>query len=286
MARLISAEEATFHRLGGYAATLSALNALKPIQGFIWREYSPASARICGIERRYFIEENAGRIDAVRAQIRMWKDMGSISEIEERLLIADLISATNRVANIAGTYGCFLSQWTDQALVPIRLMPRNLGRNRTQVAVTAQDAATIQVRPPDLVYLDPPYTKRQYASYYHILETIALGDEPVVEGVSGLRPWRDKASDYCYRARALSALSKLVRGLNAKRILLSYSEEGQVAIDELYQQLKAIGSIEAHTLMNVGRYRPNKAAVAARSSVREYLIIIEKRLQPCEAAIV
>ena len=27
---------------------------------------------------------------------------------------------------------------------------------------------------------------RQYASYYHILETIVSGDEPLVEGVAGL----------------------------------------------------------------------------------------------------
>ena len=40
----------------------------------------------------------------------------------------------------------------------------------------------------DTVYLDPPYTKRQYAAYYHILETISLGDEPIVEGICGIRP--------------------------------------------------------------------------------------------------
>ena len=40
----------------------------------------------------------------------------------------------------------------------------------------------------DTVYLDPPYTKRQYAAYYHILEAISLGDEPIVEGICGIRP--------------------------------------------------------------------------------------------------
>ena len=44
----------------------------------------------------------------------------------------------------------------------------------------------------DTVYLDPPYTKRQYAAYYHVLETLAYGDEPEVSGVTGLRPWEGK----------------------------------------------------------------------------------------------
>ncbi|MFR7732930.1 MAG: DNA adenine methylase [Collinsella sp.] len=35
-----------------------------------------------------------------------------------------------------------------------------------------------------IVYLDPPYTKRQCASYCHIPETIAYHDEPAVEGVA------------------------------------------------------------------------------------------------------
>ena len=34
----------------------------------------------------------------------------------------------------------------------------------------------------DAVYADPPYTKRQYAAYYHILETIAAGDRPLISG--------------------------------------------------------------------------------------------------------
>lgn len=34
----------------------------------------------------------------------------------------------------------------------------------------------------DIAYEDPPYTKRQYGAYYHILETIAIGDEPEITG--------------------------------------------------------------------------------------------------------
>jgi adenine-specific DNA-methyltransferase len=92
-ARLVSDRQAQFRELGGYAKAIARLNRLKPVQGFIWREYSPATRSRLGMERRYFTEPNAGKIDAIRLAIRRWKEAGDISVLEERLLIADLLSA-------------------------------------------------------------------------------------------------------------------------------------------------------------------------------------------------
>lgn len=279
-ARLTSIHEASFKYLGGYSEVINILNDLKPIQGFIWREYSPASILTSDIERRYFTEENAGRIDAIRMQIDLWKKAELINDAEERLLIADLLSATNRVANIAGTYGCFLSKWQSQATNSLVILPRELISQPTSVQLTCDNVFNLQVNSNDLVYLDPPYTKRQYAAYYHILETIAINDQPDVQGVTGLRPWQEKASDFCYRRRALSALTNLILNLNSKRILLSYSEEGHVPIEQLMQNLVKLGSVTPYKLNKIGRYRPNKTASMTRSTVREYLIVIEKDQLP------
>lgn len=275
-ARMISVHEAEFKRLGSYSEVISILNNLEPIQGFIWKEYSPASALIGDVERRYFTEENAGRIDAIRQQIDIWKKNELITELEEKLLIADLLSATNRIANIAGTYGCFLSKWQNQSIKNLVVLPRELISQPTTVRVTCEDVSNLQVNSNDLVYLDPPYTKRQYAAYYHILETIAMKDEPEVKGVSGLRPWQEKASDFCYKKRALGALTSLIINMKANKILLSYSEEGHVPIDQLISNLTQIGLITPIKLMKVGRYRPNKKASMTKSTVGEYLIVIEK----------
>lgn len=276
-ARIIGLEQAQFSRLGGYAQALKKLNNIAPRKGFVWREYSPASARTIGFERRYFTEENAARIDSIRKQIGTWTAHGLIDANEERVLIADLLSATNRVANIAGTYGCFLSKWQSQANYRLALRPREFKEQSTDVTTSVKDAAHVAVMADDLVYLDPPYTKRQYASYYHLLETISLGDEPVVEGVSGLRPWKDKASDYCYKTRALDALSNLVRNLDADRVLLSYSEDGHVPIGALTEQMTAIGQVNPIRLMAIGRYRPNKVASERTDLVGEYLIEITRK---------
>ena len=273
-ARLLSPDAVRFAALGGYEGAIARLNRVASKEGFIFREYSPASLSTAGIERRYFTKVNAGAIDGIRHQIDIWYSQNIISENEKTLLIADLLSAANRVANIAGTYGCFLSKWQKQASDMISLRARELNNRLINVTTSAVDAFDVRVRSGDTVYLDPPYTKRQYAAYYHILETIAVGDEPTVEGVAGLRPWRSKASAFCYKTRALDALSNLVSGLSSERIFLSYSDNAHISIDALTSQLHAHGFVGSERLKEISRYRPNRAATKGRSTVSEYLITV------------
>ncbi|WP_438851964.1 DNA adenine methylase [Brevundimonas nasdae] len=275
--RLITPSSARFDRLGGYRSAIETLNALPAIAGFLHREYSPASVDRIGFERRYFTEQNAGRIDAIRAEIRAWRALDRIDESEELLLIADLLSAVNRAANIAGTYGCFLSKWQAQAHEPMALRARALFDGEGAVTTSVGEARDCQVGPDDLAYIDPPYTKRQYAAYYHILETVTLGDTPVVEGVSGLRPWRSKASDFCYRNRALGAFTELVERLDARRLLFSYSDDAHIEIEILTKALRSYGAVIPVQIQDIGRYRPNRAASRAAASVSEYLIQLDRK---------
>jgi adenine-specific DNA-methyltransferase len=283
-ARLTSTRQAPFLNFGGYTRVIEELNATQPSEGFITRTYSPLSLHHSGIERRYFTARNAARIDGIRKRIRDWTASGAINAAEERLLIADLFGALNRVANIAGTFGCFLSKWTAQSQDDLLMRARLLKQSSTVVEATVGDVFDVVTRATDVVYLDPPYTKRQYAAYYHILETVAHGDEPVVEGVAGLRPWRHRASDFCYKARALDTLIRLIKTLAAERLLLSYSSEGHIGIGELQTELAKIGPMIIHPLGTIGRYRPNRVASLAASGVNEYLVIVQKVLGPESSA--
>ena len=283
-ARLISNEQVAFKKLGGYANAIAKLNLARPKYGFIWQEYSPASLDTCGLERRYFTQENASRIDAMRALIGEWVEAGTINEVEERLLIADLFGALNRVANIAGTFGCFLSKWTSQSQNNIAMRCRELKANGVRVEATVGDVFDVSNSVGDLVYLDPPYTKRQYASYYHILETVALGDEPEVSGVAGLRPWKGLASDFCYKTRALKTLSSLVQSLKAQKVLLSYSGEGHICMEDMKAELSKIGTSTMYPLGAIGRYRPNKVASRTASDVSEFLVIVERPVMQLHSA--
>lgn len=285
LARVMSKEQASFSNVGGYENAISELNRIAPHSGFMWKEYSPASSKHCDTERKYFTEDNARKIDGIRRQISTWSEAGVIDTSEKYVLIADLMGAANRIANTAGTYGCFLSKWQRQSLGTLRLSARSIRQEAPEASMSNNDVLNVACKPEDTVYLDPPYTKRQYAAYYHILETIALGDEPVVGGVCGIRPWRHIASDYCYKVRAAGALENLVSSIPARRIFLSYSNEAHVPLEVLGDALQGLGKIVRHDLQNIGRYRPNRAASEGGSEVGEVLFYVEKTAQESIVAV-
>jgi adenine-specific DNA-methyltransferase len=275
-AGLIQSEQVSFENLGGYKSTVSKLNALAPQPGFFHKEYSPASMKHVGLERRYFTEINAAKIDAIRTQIANWKIASEISDVEENLLLGDLVIAVNGVANISGTYGCFLSTWTASSKKNFEMKPRILSTSKSSWEIQNVDVFNLAAKEDDLVYFDPPYTKRQYAAYYHLLETLVIGDKPVVSGVTGLRPWQDRSSIFCYKKKALDGLVRLIDETPCRRILLSYSNEGHVTQGDLEIELSKIGHLEVHQVNTIGRYRPNSSASSAGGSVNEFVIEIQK----------
>lgn len=283
-AGLISSQQASFGSIGGYHEAIKQLNRAPAREGFMFREYSPESAVATGTERRYFTRENARKIDGVRYAIEQWRDAGLLNTNEWTLLLGDLMVSANSVANISGTYGCFLSEWTESAKREMTMRPRQLRAVEVPFQAIVGDVFRLPTDRDDVVYFDPPYTKRQYASYYHLLETLVIGDEPVVEGVSGLRPWRDRSSDFCYKRKALAAILRLVEQTRSSRILLSYSNEGHVPQSDLVSGLRELGEVTLHPVDNIGRYRPNSTASAAGSQVHEYVIeILPKTLAPAVA---
>lgn len=275
-ARLLCVGDVPFRPLGGYARAVAGLQAAQSRRGFVWRQYSPASRESVGFERKYFTEENAAAIDGMRHQIGAWRLEGLISDVEEGLLVADLLAAASQVANTAGTYGCYLATWNPSALRKLALAPRALGTTPLPHEFLVGDVWDVPFCEGDVAYFDPPYTKRQYAAYYHILETIAIGDEPEVLGLTGLRPWQELASDFCYKSKALTAIAALVDNVSASRVFLSYSNEGHVPLDILGRVLGSFGTVQVHEVAEVGRYRPNSAASANGSSVSECVIEVTK----------
>jgi adenine-specific DNA-methyltransferase len=228
----------------GHERVLARLNALPPSAGFIQRTYSPASFHECGVARMYLTEENAGKIDSIRRQIEDWEPL--LTKGEKALLIVDLIAATSRRSNTAGTYGCYLKKWKPRSLEPLVLVrgpePSQRGSDH---AVHRQEAEhLLPSLEADVVYADPPYTKRQYAAYYHLLETIVRYDSPEVTGKTGLRPWSEASSSFCYRRKAPGALERLVGRLRAGHLFLSYNSDGQITDEEIREILSAHGRLD------------------------------------------
>jgi adenine-specific DNA-methyltransferase len=259
-----------------YNRVLGLLNSLPGVEGFFYRNYSPGGTRHLEKPRMYFTDSNAQKIDAIRMTIRDWFANGLLDDREHSVLLKDLMYAVNDVANIAGTYGYFLSTWHDRSIFPIQVKRSNIPTGRVDHVITNEDANQLSRRiRVDLAYLDPPYTKRQYSSYYHILETIAAEDEPEISGKSGLRHWGEKASDYCYKRRAVGALDDLVSHLDTDHIFLSYSEDGHVSHDEILSILSARGEPKFLEFITP-RFKSNLGGVKGRE-LKERLYMVDAR---------
>lgn len=268
--RLLVPVTPDFETLGGYDDALAALNVAKPVQGYFFREFSAEGSPENGCKpRAYFTGENAEKIDAMRARLRHWSASGKLSVLETDVLHHDLIMAVNDVANIAGTYGYYRSTWNAQALQPIRL-------RRSTFDFVGDGHSVRQGKVEDLAeeiqatscYLDPPYTKRQYAGNYHLLETLARGDEPVPVGEGGLRDWYDNYSDFCSKRFVAAAFQEVVKRLDCEHIFVSYSEDGLLPSDELHEMLADRGTVTRQTYP-LQRYRSNSAGKPGELS--EYL---------------
>jgi adenine-specific DNA-methyltransferase len=274
--RLLLAETPDFAALGGYEAVQAALNALAPRSGFFHREYSDAGAPRNGCRpRAYFTGENAGRIDAIRATIRAWSARGLLTGGERDLLLHDLILAVNRVANIAGTYGYYRSSWNRSARAPLRLEPSPPaaagGGGHAVVQGRVED--TVAGLDVDVLYLDPPYTKRQYAGQYHVLETLAVDDDPEPVGEGGLRDWYGQYSAFCSKRMVRDAFRTVLANARAPTVLLSYSEDALVPPDEALALLAEFGDVERRELP-VARFRSNGGRPGR---VTEHLYVLDAR---------
>lgn len=277
-ARLLFSDKDIFRQSGmSYSETISRLNELEPISGFFSQEYGEKGKPSNGRKSRlYFSKENAGRIDAIRGQIRTWR-LAGVSPVICDLLLHDLILATNDVANISGTYGYFQSSLSRASLKNLQMTETAVCPPGNHQVVHGSIFETLQSLEVDLLYLDPPYTKRQYAGNYHILETIAMEDEPSPVGDGGLREWSTLTSPFCYRRHAPEAISNVMNLARVNVVMWSYSADGQVSLEDFKNILSNFGNVEV-CKAHLPRFRSNNGGEGG--TVDEYLLICDRRTVP------
>lgn len=97
------------------------LNAIEPIDGFIYKNYTPEGSSDLKMPRMYFSNENGKRIDAIRTKIKEWHETKLINEDEYFVLVACLIETVPFYANISGVYAAFQKKWDPRAVKPLKL---------------------------------------------------------------------------------------------------------------------------------------------------------------------
>ena len=248
-----------------YKAVLTFLNELPGCSGYVYRHYTEEGSRADKMERRYYTETNAQKIDAIRGQIQEWHHQCLVTSDEFNLLLATLLEAMPNVANVLGTYGAFKKgDWEPRAKKMLTLMPLSVTNNgHDNMALCGDANELVREIECDVLYLDPPYNARQYALYYHLLETVAVGDEPMVAGITGKPVTPRPSSRYCNAAGARERLRDLVRHARCQHIFMSYSSEGLIQDSAEISQILALrGEPSVMTIAQHKRYRSDQDRVA------------------------
>lgn len=197
---------------------------------FIYRNYSPNEK----CSRMYFQNENALKIDLIRITVERWRLEHKITEDEYFYLLASLIAAVPYVSNIAGVYGAYLKKWDVRTYNALTLKePEIIGSRAKCVSYHCDGAELLKNISGDVLYADPPYNSRQYLPNYHVLETIARYDNPVITGVTGMREYEEQKSDFCRKSTVKKAFETLIENASVRYVVVSYNNEGLLSTEEL-----------------------------------------------------
>ncbi len=234
-------EEPKFKELKKYdisslSEVLEYLNKLKGKKGYFYDNYAPSGK----FKRQYFSDENAMKMDSIADMLEKWKKL--LPEDKYKYLQGIFMCAADKVSNTSGTYGAYLKIWRSMALKPITLeIPEITSKGINTIVKDDVSNFVRKNKNFDIVYLDPPYNRRQYASNFHVLESIVVNDKQELKGKTGLRNYDNQKSDYCISSKVFKSFNDLIENIDSKYIVMSYSTEGLLSEKEILEVLNKRG---------------------------------------------
>lgn len=234
------------------------LSGLKGKKGFIYKNYCISGTKDKEEPRQYFSDGNGMRCDSIRQKIEKWKEEKLISNDEYYFLLTSLIESIDKYANTASVYGAFLKKLKKTAQNNLILKPAELIINDQDHEVFNEDINKVAGKiAGDILYLDPPYNQRQYATNYHMLETIAKYDDPKIHGKTGLREYQNQKSLYCSRTQVKKTFKDLILKTKVKYIFLSYNNEGLMTLGDIREIMSLRGKY-GHFTKGYNRFKADK----------------------------
>lgn len=244
---------------------------------FLTNNYTPRAGRM------FFTEENALKIDGMRLSIEELYRNSDIKENEYYFLLASLLESVLKVSNTSGTYQAYFKFWENRAIKQFTITPLEMNevdhifQNQFYCSDTNLLCRRIEG---DIAYIDTPYTTNQYTNSYHVLETITRYDYPEIFGKTGRRKKRE-LSLYSNKCEVYQAFEDLLRQLQFKHVLISYSNQGLIPIDELVELAKLFAvNGEVHIEKNEYReYATNNLSYKhSDGDLKECIIYFQKDL--------
>lgn len=211
---------------------------------YIFNTYAPGgrnssfqSLRGSQGRRSFFSDSNAKRIDRALSILRYWWLEGIVDHHAHALLTSMLMDGIEKVSNTQGTYHDFPRNFTDRRsendlTLPAPPLDDVLVGKRDHLLGCEEDSVEFVKRIPDgaVLYMDPPYNFRQYATYYFLPNVVCkyhlISDlEDYFSNVSHVRGqnMRDNFdSQFCRRKDFIPSLEELIVNSRARAVVLSY----------------------------------------------------------------
>lgn len=243
---------------------------------FVYNNYTPRA------DRMYLTEENALRIDGMRLDIEELFQEGIVSKAEYSYLLSSLLESVTKVSNTSGTYQAFFKFWESRALKEFAITPlemkESLSVSRNNKCFNQNTNKLVREISGDIAYIDPPYTITQYTNSYHVLETIARYDNPELFGKTGRRVKRE-FSGYSNKSKAYQEFEDLFRQINFTHVLVSYSNQSIVPLNELVELARKFaidGIVEVET-NDYREYSTNNSSMKGEGKKLQEVIIYFKK---------
>lgn len=250
------------------------METLEQEKRFFQNTYAPTGNRM------YINDDNALRIDFARNAVEDWENKELITEKEYFYLIACIVEGIPFVSNTSGTYGAFHKEWERRSFKKYELYRLPITTNgKNNKCFNMDGAKLLKEISGDILYVDPPYNGRQYLPNYHVLETAAKYDFPEVRGVTAQRPYENNKSDFCLKTKVVTAFDELIHNANFKHIILSYSTEGLMSVEDIESVMKKYGKSETFKIYWIPYRRYKSRKQGEKEELKEMLVYVEKEVK-------
>ncbi|WAS06480.1 DNA adenine methylase [Gloeomargaritales cyanobacterium VI4D9] len=246
-----------------YQELIDHLNSIPPVDGWFTEFYGGYDYEGCAIQadglKRPWQVHNTRKLDAIRKEI---EDL-CLNEVDKSVALTSLILALDQVDNTLGHFAAYLKDWSRRSYHHLHLKVPLLFRTRRDHQVFQANVFDILPNVSvDLAYFDPPYgsnndkmppSRVRYASYYHLWTTVCLFDQPQLFGRANRRQdtsdrmsssvFEEFRRDACGKYIAVNEIERLIKEVNSRWVILSYSSGGRATAEELNDVINQNGKL-------------------------------------------